>query len=444
MTRRLFRLVMAAALIATLDLMATPALAFTCTLDGSTHTLTIDASGSSVFLRVSSGHLQVNNTDCGAVSDIDTVVIDAVGVDLSPTHPFGPGHTDEGDGSSELEFELHSVESIEINGTTGPNTVSVGYDTSTAINLNVAADGASPDTDMVLDTTPRIILRAGPGNDVLRGDGVGSGVSGAYPFPITFGNGDGADTIVGGSGDDLIRFWDAFGDGAADTYSGGPGRDEAEARGGGSLSEASITLDDRPNDGPDCPGTACDHDNFSSDIEHLTGSGADEYLAGGSGRQVIEGGRGNDVLHGGGGNDLLLAGGDDDRVSGGAGDDRLEGGAGSDTVSGGLGKDTLTWGARTGPIRVDLDGQANDGHPGERDNIEPDVEVLFGTPLGDSLTGDDARNVLWGLAGDDVLSGRGKDDKLFGGSGDDKLDGGPGTDLCLQGRGTGATVACER
>jgi hypothetical protein len=54
---------------------------------------------------------------------------------------------------------------------------------------------------------------------------------------------------------------------------------------------------------------------------------------------------------------------------------------------------------------------------------------INGTPLGDSLIGDDQDNVIDGLAGGDFLSGGTGNDTLVGGSDDDVLTGGAGDDL---------------
>ena len=72
----------------------------------------------------------------------------------------------------------------------------------------------------------------------------------------------------------------------------------------------------------------------------------------------------------------------------------------------------------------------------------PDVEVVIGTPAGDTLLGDTTDNLLRGRGGDDHLEGRGGDDILEGlsgldfldgGDGNDRLDGGSGTDECVNG-----------
>ncbi|GAA3351796.1 hypothetical protein GCM10020358_82870 [Amorphoplanes nipponensis] len=168
------------------------------------------------------------------------------------------------------------------------------------------------------------------------------------------------------------------------------------------------------------------------------GDGADE-LTGGGGDDVLIGGLGADVLHGGPGRDTLAGGDDTDVLDGGAGDDTLYGGLGqdqfpaqpgpdgADVLSGGGGYDTADYRARTTPVTVSLDAQANDGAAGERDAVgrdrwsgDSEIEAVLGGAAADTLTGDDWRNSLTGGAGPDVLRGLGGEDTL------DALDGAPG------------------
>src|SRR4051812_22310820 len=108
-----------------------------------------------------------------------------------------------------------------------------------------------------------------------------------------------------------------------------------------------------------------------------------------------------------------------DKITGGPGNDVLVGGVGADTLNGGAGTDTADYSARTAPVTLSLDSSANDGEPGEADNVNADVEVLAGGAGDDTLTGNDGANTLLGNAGNDTLDGRGGDDTLTGGDGTD-------------------------
>jgi Ca2+-binding RTX toxin-like protein len=144
---------------------------------------------------------------------------------------------------------------------------------------------------------------------------------------------------------------------------------------------------------------------------------------------------GNDTLAGGAGDDVLV-----DLL----GDNRFVGGLGADIMRGGLGKDTYV---------VD---DAGDSIQDEESSLENAVEssisfimpqfistlTLTGAaaingvgrggpfgPLDDTMTGNNAANVLEGGSGNDVLNGLAGNDTLDGGAGNDKMDGGLGNDV---------------
>jgi len=158
------------------------------------------------------------------------------------------------------------------------------------------------------------------------------------------------------------------------------------------------------------------------------GSGNDTPVVGGGGDDSLHGGIGSDELEGWDGDDLL---------DGGPGDDYLEGIAyveegmthGSDTYIGGGGYDSLTYEGRTENLSLSPDGVADDGAPGECDDIGTDVMSIVAGHGDDTMTGTGARNVFGGGAGNDVLDGAGGDDHLVGAGGDDRLTGGDGQDL---------------
>ncbi|MBJ7331305.1 MAG: hypothetical protein JHC95_15540 [Solirubrobacteraceae bacterium] len=215
------------------------------------------------------------------------------------------------------------------------------------------------------------------------------------------------------------------------------------------------------------------------------GDGNDLYTAEEEqGIAVVRGGAGNDDLRGGIGNDDLDGGPGDDKVNGFSGLDAVRGGDGNDeikadsysdkgifadVIDGGAGADTLVdyrfsgEAARAPAINVSLDGAANDGRPGEGDNVVG-IERLDSGSAG-SFTGDDGANefvapqtgaagVLRGLGGDDVLisgdahgdvvEGGAGADTIEGGFGDDKLVGGPGRDTIAGDRKTRCNeMACD-
>jgi Ca2+-binding RTX toxin-like protein len=204
---------------------------------------------------------------------------------------------------------------------------------------------------------------------------------------------------------------------------------------------------------------ARDHDDT---VETLIGT-TDAALNGGSGTDELTSSEGDDVLSAGkaGGGffgETLFAGDGDDTLNGttstdrstfmvgGPGDDQLLGGRGQDTLFGDLGADLLQggegdfdsafWGGTAG-INVTMGSGANDGEPGEGDDVAADIEQLSGTQFNDTMVGTANVESFFGGAGKDTLEGRegndfldGSDsaDTLEGEEGDDQLQGGPRAD----------------
>jgi Ca2+-binding RTX toxin-like protein len=189
----------------------------------------------------------------------------------------------------------------------------------------------------------------------------------------------------------------------------------------------------------------------------ITGDAGNDTLIGGPGNDKLDGGKGNDTLDGGDGDDELIGGAGADHLMGGAGDDQLTPDAhedpSADVVDGGPGIDTITsdYSSRfrsssAGPqfLNFTLAGGADDGRPGEGDDIQ-NVERLIVSDGGRFVGTDGADYVklaqvgspgeLIGGAGDDDLNGGDGNDKLDGGPGNDHLDGGFGDDTIIGGVG---------
>jgi Ca2+-binding RTX toxin-like protein len=199
------------------------------------------------------------------------------------------------------------------------------------------------------------------------------------PVPAQVLGYSGADTIAGGSGDDELLGMD--------------GADVIHGRGG---NDRMLEIDGERN-----------------------------VLDGGAGADAITGGAGPDEVIGGPGDDRSLFGSEgDDLIDGGEGDDELDAGPGpsvfqrdADVFIGGAGIDRVTYGRRAEPVRASMADGANDGMPGEGDDVRPDVE---------QLRGGDGNDHLFGGAGNDLIDGFGGGDEIDGGPGDDGLDGGAG------------------
>jgi hypothetical protein len=185
-------------------------------------------------------------------------------------------------------------------------------------------------------------------------------------------------------------------------------------------------------------------------VEVLGGPGADELKAiDGNTQLTLDGGPGADILRSEGGGDILRGGPDGDDLIGGPGADVLEGGDGDDTLTGdaceapaadvldgGAGLDTLTDWGDCGPgsdkraVRVTVNGVADDGRPGENDDVRDLDVLLLYAPA--TVIGTDGSNVVEIYAAADrepsSIDGRGGADDLRAGSGRETIDGGAGDD----------------
>jgi hypothetical protein len=85
-------------------------------------------------------------------------------------------------------------------------------------------------------------------------------------------------------------------------------------------------------------------------------------------------------------------------------------------MSGGEGVDTADYEFSRFSVRVSLNGVADDGVPGERDNVLMDVEGVLGGDLADTVIGSPVSNSFDGRQGEDYLDGAGGRDRLVGGS----------------------------
>lgn len=131
----------------------------------------------------------------------------------------------------------------------------------------------------------------------------------------------------------------------------------------------------------------------------------------------------------------------DDVLRGSLGSDFLSGGPGADDIHGGGGSDDAYSNDHPLGISVTLDDVANDGFPGEGDNVHGDVEHISGGSGDDVLVGNEADNRLDGNDGNDRLIGSGGDDFLSGWRGNDVLDGGSGDDRFLAERGDDTIIS---
>jgi Ca2+-binding RTX toxin-like protein len=185
------------------------------------------------------------------------------------------------------------------------------------------------------------------------------------------------------------------------------------------------------------------------------GPGLDTMAADGTAPSQFIGREGADTFAGGDESDDVRVGEGDDIVDTGGGGDGINDGPGADTIVAGPGNDSindkevadpgdvLDFGpglgdrldsrVRTNGMNISLDGAANDGEPGEADNITG-LENIDGGEGADTFTGSGAPEYFAGNDGNDILNGGAGPDLLEGGTGDDQLEGGSGADA-VNGRG---------
>jgi Ca2+-binding RTX toxin-like protein len=178
---------------------------------------------------------------------------------------------------------------------------------------------------------------------------------------------------------------------------------------------------------------------------HLNGGSGTDDLTSDAGHDTLIAGRNTnsgftETLNGGASGDVLIgttSSSTSDSLNGGPGADQLLGGPGFDSLAGDLGTDDIQGGdgsdfySPTGAagVTITLDDVANDGEPGENDNVHSDIEEVFGTSFDDTLIGSANNDTFFGFGGDDTLIGAGGNDTLIGSNNMDTLEGDAGNDV---------------
>jgi Ca2+-binding RTX toxin-like protein len=333
-------------------------------------------------------------------------------------------------------------------------------------------------------------LSGGEGDDYLGGQGLLDGGSGNDEL-----HGQGSDTLLGGSGDDiLIANTDPWQE-TSNTLEGGAGADQLFGSYGNdtyrfNLGDGQDILIETPegeaysNIAPSDdtlefgPGIAAEDLSFTrvgKDLQISHSNGADGILvknwfqeptnhykvnrfvfADGTewsaldveeasvtvatdGADTLLGYRDlNEEVFAGGGDDQVWGRTGDDVLHGEAGDDYLDGEDGDDHLIGGAGDDNLVGRAGADTLEGGIGNDTLQGGAGQ--------DVLLGGEGEDSLFGGDGNDQLDGGvdndffeagAGDDVVNGGSGDDQINGGAGDDTLTGGTGNDMYVYSAGSG-------
>jgi Ca2+-binding RTX toxin-like protein len=341
--------------------------------------------GSGDDLVIGSAAANTISTGAGADAVLPGPGDDVVDLGTGPdrvTADAGPDGSDELTGSADalLDYSARAA-GIQVDLAAGEATGPAGeHDLLTGFSQVTGGDGA----DVLIGSSAADQLDGGPGADRLVG-------------------GPGPDTLLGGDGND--RFGQGAAPDGADRIGGGPGLDTVDYSGRSTPVLATLG---------GLGGAAGEGDLIGDDVEALTGGSAADLLTGNGFSNVLTGNAGNDTLRGRGGNDA---------ESGGPGNDWFRQDAvpnGADRLSGGAGVDLADYLARTAPVAVNLDGQADDGGAGERDSVGSDVENVRGGAGPDRLVGSAGPNRLDGGPGADLLDGLAGPDLLVCGAGFDR------------------------
>jgi Ca2+-binding RTX toxin-like protein len=296
-------------------LSAAPAAAtHSCSLDEANGTLSITF-GQRATVKRSDDAIIVKGQPCDGATVFNTDLIRFIAADPDRSQamrislgggPFAPGLTDEGDGGSEIEFEIETGfggDTIVVLGPPSSDHFVAGH-----LGVNLNADEPVEDLDL-----PRGAVLAGRGGaDYL--DVNGSAATGLPTFA----------SVRGGGGDDILIA--AGGLDASGQYRGGGGHDLLDYS-NASCGIQTNPIGEHPPLGEVVEIFGCDTPDgtrsLAASIEELIGTPYDDYMSAPDT---------DDVYRGKGGNDTLL---------GHDGDDLLDGGAGIDDCRGGPGKDTL-------------------------------------------------------------------------------------------------------
>jgi Ca2+-binding RTX toxin-like protein len=276
--------------------------------------------------------------------------------------------------------------------------------------------------------------------------------AGTYRFTETYTDSFGVKTVVSGqiaivgaataqvmdgtAGQDIM-----LGMGGADTLNGSAGNDIMDGGAGvDTASFAAMAQSVTVNLGANAPattltdagaGTATGAE-IGSDllvsIANVTGGAGGDILTGNSGANILDGGAGNDTMNGAAGNDTL---------TGGLGNDIIVGGTGNnDTAI--FGKSVFAFNFSTTGSLIVADTDVAPATNLGTDTLsgiellqftEGTYNLVLGTNVGETRTGNGLNDLILGFDGADTLNGNGGADILIGGLGADVMNGGDGNDI---------------
>jgi Ca2+-binding RTX toxin-like protein len=372
-----------------------------CSYNVITHdvTVTMTAGGDAASVSRSGSSIDVNGTPCGLATVANTVHVlwdDQSGADTAATLDlsgglFGP--------NIDFTYDAGSgADTFNVWGTPQNDHIRVGSD---GLDGHVNADYLDdPTSDVDLQSVETVDVNGGGGSDTI--DAGAHYDTGGYAFPgALYEEGAlGDDTLTGGSGPAYLTGGagnDSLSAGGQAYFSANPGVGDdtvtGELLGNDVLSysdvPAGVHVDLKRTDKQDTGGAGVDQ---IAGFRKVIGSNYDDVLAGTEGADVITGGNGNDVLTGRGG------------------DDKLIGGLGRNTVSYADPSPGVTSGVA---VSLASQGVAQDTLSEGKDTLSG-ISDIVGSPFDDSLTGDAGANRIDGGGGaDTVNAGDGADTLLL-------------------------------
>jgi len=379
--------------------------AATCSFDAANARVNVTVNGLATDVRVAAGVILVDGVPCGEATTANTDRVHVQGSALSEkvnvSGAFAPGLTAEGDGNEEIELTFALGQ-----GSSDRVVYTLSNEDDIAIFDNDGADlGGDGDEDLIFTGTESVALRGRNGHDILDGTlfrrslllygdlGDDTLIGGDLADQLY--GGEGSDTLEGGLGNDIVDGEagsdvemggagnDTFNQGAAangaDTLIGGTGVDLVSY----SLRTAPLTVTLDSSGGAD--GEAGENDSVGADVEQANGGSANDSLSGASGANTLRGKGGDDTLVGKGGKDVLDGGDGSDTLDGGLGINTLRGGNGNDTLignasaaevfAGGEGDDTIT-GLADGLVETVTCGGGNDTVEDTDEDTFVDCEIF--------------------------------------------------------------------
>ncbi len=191
-----------------------------------------------------------------------------------------------------------------------------------------------------------------------------------------------------------------------------------------------------------------DRDDTGTRAAEIFGEAGNDTLRNGGGE--VDGGAGSDLLVIQDVTYQFLSGSNGGAFRGGDGDDTITGAISRGQhvfADGGPGADLITQGTadyrtRTTGVLVTLDGVANDGAPGEGDNIGLYVHGVRGGAAADVITAGPFHSMIYGYGGDDVITGSDQSDAIYPGDGSDRVTALGGGDFVMSKDGVADLIDC--